>query len=126
MANWKNLAKAALLADGRIDTKETEIIRKEVFADDKIDKSELEFLADLRNSAESCVKAFTELFFESVRSHMLADDVISDTEAKWLRKEILADGKVDADEIQLLKDLKAQAKGTSPEFDKLYAEMVKE
>ena len=35
MANWRKLAAAALLADGRIDDTETRIVRKELFADRK-------------------------------------------------------------------------------------------
>ncbi|MCI0378312.1 MAG: hypothetical protein L0215_11955, partial [Gemmataceae bacterium] len=116
MADWKKLAKAALLADGRIDTKEVEIIRAALFADARIDKSELEFLADLRNSATSAVRVFTDLFIGAVKSHILEDGVISDPEAKWLRKTIFADKQVDADEVQLLKDLKKEAKHCGPEF----------
>ena len=126
MASWKALAKAALLSDGRIDTRETEIIRAELFADDRIDKSELEFLHDLRKSAESTVKVFTTLFMDAVKSHVLEDGDVSTTEAKWLRKAIFADDEVDADEIQLLKDIKEAAKSTCKEFDELYAECVKE
>jgi hypothetical protein len=125
MADWKKLAKEALLADGKIDTREVEILRRALFADDRIDKSELEFLADLRKSAKSTVKEFMKLFIEAVKNHILADGVITDTEAAWLRKTIFADNKVDADEIQLLKELKQSAKKTSPEFDKLYNECVK-
>jgi uncharacterized tellurite resistance protein B-like protein len=125
MADWKKLAKEALLADGKIDTREVEILRRALFADARIDKSELEFLADLRKSAKSTVKEFMKLFIEAVKNHILADGVITDTEAAWLRKTIFADNKVDADEIQLLKELKQSAKKTSPEFDKLYNECVK-
>ena len=125
MADWKKLAKAALLADGRIDTKEVEIIKKAILADGLVDKAELEFLADLRKSAESAVRVFTELFFRSVKSHMLQDGVISDNEAKWLRKVIFADKQVDDDELQLLKDLKREAKHVGPEFQKLHDECVK-
>jgi hypothetical protein len=124
MADWKKLAHAALLADGKIDAKETQIIRDELFADDKIDKSELEFLARLRNDAKSCTKTFTELFFEAVESNVLADGGIDDDEARWLRKALYADGKIDADEKNLMVSLKKKAKKTSPEFDKLYKEVV--
>ncbi len=125
MADWKKLAKDALLADGRIDTKEVDLLRQAIFADDKVDKSELEFLAELRNSAQSCVKTFTELFMNAVKKHVLADGDISDAEAAWLRKALYADNKIDPDEIQLLKDLKAGARNASPGFLKLYTECVK-
>src|SRR6266508_4260322 len=101
MADWKKLARRALLSDGRIDLKETSIISDEIFADDRVDKSELEFLFSLRKEAESCAASFTELFFKAVKQHMLADGVISAAEAKWLRKMIFADGTVDEDEKKL-------------------------
>src|SRR5947209_543898 len=119
MADWRKLAKALTLADGRIDTKETEILRAELFADGKIDKSELEFLYDLRNTAGSCVQAFTQLFCDAVKSNVLADGSIDAAEAKWLRKAIFADTKVDDDEKKLLMELRAGAKTTSPEFNAL-------
>ena len=125
MADWKKLSKKALLADGRIDLKETSIIRDEIFADDRVDKSELEFLFSLRKEAESCVQAFNELFFRAVKEHMLADGVISAAEAKWLRKMIFADGTVDDDEKNLMKTLKHEARDVSPEFQKLYDECMK-
>ena len=36
MANWRQLAMAALLADGTIDEREVEILRREFFADRRI------------------------------------------------------------------------------------------
>jgi uncharacterized tellurite resistance protein B-like protein len=125
MADWRKLAKDAILADGRIDQKEVELLRRNIFADDTVDKSELEFLAELRKSATATVRSFTDLFMNSVKKHMLADAVISDAEARWLRKAIFADGTVDADEVQLLKDLKAHAKSVGPEFEALFSECVK-
>ena len=119
MADWRKLAKALTLADGYIDTKEANILRKELFADGKIDKSELEFLSELRDQASSCVREFTQLFIDGVKSNILADGEISATEANWLRKAIFADTKVDEDEKRLLKELKAGAKKSSPEFEKL-------
>ena len=125
MAEWKKLAKRALLLDGRIDLKETALIREEIFADDRVDKSELEFLFSLRKEAESCVASFTELFFKAVKQHMLADGVISAAEAKWLRKMIFADGTIDEDEKKLMQTLKNEARDVAPEFQKLYDECMK-
>ena len=125
MAEWKKVARRALLSDGRIDLKETAIIREEIFADDRVDKSELEFLFSLRKGAESVVAAFNELFFLAVKKHMLADGVISAAEAKWLRKMIFADGQIDEDEKKLMETLKHEARDVAPEFQKLYDECMK-
>jgi hypothetical protein len=125
MAEWKKVARRALLSDGRIDLKETTIIREEIFADDKVDRSELEFLFALRKEAESCVQAFTDLFFAAVKKHMLSDGAISAAEAKWLRKMIFADGSLDEDEKKLMQALKQEARDLSPEFNQLYDECMK-
>jgi hypothetical protein len=116
MADWRKVAKAFALSDGRIDTKETTILRKELFADGKIDKSELEFLYEIRKGASSTVRDFTELFIEAVKANVLTDGKIDAAEAAWLKKAIFADDQVDADEKRLLAELKAGAKSTCPEF----------
>ena len=55
MADWRKLAKAALLADGQIDEREVAILRKELFADKRIDRAELEFLMEAKKQARwSC------------------------------------------------------------------------
>jgi len=119
MADWKKLAKAVILADGYIEEKETDIIRKELLADGVINKSEAEFLIDLRNSAPKAVAKFHTFVFEVVKKAILTDGDISADEAAWITKFILADGKVDDTEKAFLKDLKASAKKTSPEFEEL-------
>jgi hypothetical protein len=120
MADWKKMAKALILADGYIERKEVEIIKKELLADGMISKSEAEFLVDLRKSAPKAVQEFHEFVFDVVKKTILADGDVSKQEAAWLEKFILADGVVDALEKAFLKDLKASAKSTSPEFDALY------
>lgn len=128
MAEWRKLAKAAILIDNRIDTREVELLRENFWADNKINLSELDFLQELRKECKTAVKAFSEFFIEAAKSHILSDGVIAKGETKWLRKAILADGKstkVDEVEKRLLKELKAEAKKTSPEFDELYNECMK-
>jgi uncharacterized tellurite resistance protein B-like protein len=124
MADWRKLAKALALADGRIDTKETEIIKREILADGKLDKSELEWLVDLRNSATSVVGAFNEFFFKMVKEVILDDSEITDNEANWLSKLIFADGQVDESEKKFMIDLKADAKKVSPAFEALFKKVV--
>src|SRR5262245_22123811 len=96
MANWRQLAMSALLADGAIDEREVEILRKEFVADRRIDRAEMEFLLEARKRAASCVPSYEKLIFECLRSVILADDSISPEETEWIRQYIFADGKVDA------------------------------
>jgi hypothetical protein len=120
MADWRKLARLVLLAGGTIDEKKTAIVRKELFADKRIDRTELEFLVDARRGAHQVGPEFDRLFLEALRSVLLADGVISAAETQWLRNWILADGKVDAGEKKLLKELRLLADKVSPEFQALY------
>ena len=126
MANWRKLALAAILADGKIDDTEVKILRKELFADKKIDDEERDFLIELRNAAQKKAyrgqlrPAFDKLFFDAIENNVLADGVIDDAEAVWLKKLIFADGKVDENEKKFLTRLKKGAKKTSAAFDALY------
>ena len=132
MADWRKVALSAFLADGVIDDTEVKILKKELWADGKIDKDEVEFLIDLRNLAQKKAKkgklksAFEKLFFKAIEENVLADGTIDDEEARWLRAMLFADKKIDANEKKFLARLKKAARSTSPAFDKLYEEcMVK-
>ncbi len=119
MADWKRLAKAVLLVDGDIGVKETELIKKELLIDGLVGPAEAEFLIDLRKSASYAVPQFHQIVFAVVKKALLADGSISAGEARWLEKFLLSDGVVDDMEKALLRELKAEAKQTSPEFDAL-------
>jgi tellurite resistance protein len=125
MADWRKLAKALALADGRIDTKEATIIKKELWSDGKLDKSEIEFLLELKRGATSVVKEFNTVLFAALKTAVLADGDISAKEAAWLKKFLLADGKIDEEEKKFLQELKSGAKATCPEFEALLAEAMK-
>jgi hypothetical protein len=64
---------------------------------------------------------------------ILADGIIGDDEIKVLRKELLADGKIDQDEVTFLVELrnsaqkKAKAKKVevNPKFEKFFGDAVK-
>lgn len=115
---------AKVLADGVVDDAEAAQLRAEVFADGVVDRKEVEVLAEIRVRASSVSGSFEDLFFEAVAKHVLQDGTIDADEAAWLRKVVLADGKVDDREKQLLRDLKAQATQTAPEFDALLKECL--
>jgi hypothetical protein len=131
MADWKKVALAALLADGKIDDTEVKLLRKELYADGKIDKEEVEFLIDLRNTAQKKAKGgalsakFEQFFFKAVQDNVLEDGEISTEEAGWLRTMLYADRKIDDNEKKFLTKLKKSARKTSPAFDALCAECLK-
>jgi len=133
MADWRKVALSAFLADGVIDDTEVKILKKELWADGKIDRDEVDFLIDLRNLAQKKAKAlkeelhpsFEKLFFKAIEENVLEDGRIDDAEAKWLRKMLFADGKIDDNEKKFLGRIKkAATRGTSAAFDKLYEECM--
>ena len=132
MADWRNLAIALTLADGKIDDDEVKILKKELWADGKIDEEEVQFLIALRNAAQKKAKArkeelnagFERLFFKAIEENVMADGTIDADEARWLRKMLFADKKIDANEKKFLARLKKAATSTSPAFDRLYAECM--
>ena len=127
MADFRTLAKDLCLADGKIDDTETKILKKHLYADGKIDQSELEFLIALRSDAQKkggCGASFESFFMKAVYDSILGNGIISNAEAKLLRKAIFADGKVEDDERRLVKKLKINARKTSPAFERLYNEVV--
>jgi hypothetical protein len=130
MADWRKLSVALVLADGTIDDEEVKILRKELFADGKIDRQEVDFLIELRNTAQKKAKGgglnpkFEKLFFEAIEQNVLADGKIDAKEAAWLRKMLFADKVIDANEKKFLGRLKKGATKTSPAFDELYEECM--
>ena len=61
MAEWRKVAKAFALGDGHVSEREVDILRKELFADGKISKSELDFLKELKSSAKTSVQKLDDL-----------------------------------------------------------------
>jgi hypothetical protein len=120
MADWRKLAKALALADGRIDEKEAAIIRRELLAEGQLDQSEIEFLLGLRRAAMEVVPSFTEFVFQVVKQVILANGSIGAAEARGLRHWLLTDNRIDEDEKRLLRELKEEARHVSDEFLALY------
>jgi len=133
MAEWKNLAIALTLADGKIDDDEVKILKKELWADGEIDEDEVKFLIELRNAAQKKARArkeevnanFEKLFFRAIEENVLKDGQIDAAEAKWLETMLFADGKIDDNEKKFLTRIKKAATRTSPAFDTLCARCLK-
>jgi hypothetical protein len=133
MADWRKVAMAAILADGKIDDAEVKVLKKELYADKKIDQDEVQFLIELRTVAQKKAKAkkeqltdvFERFFFKAITDNVLKDGKIDATEAGWLRKALFADGKIDAGEMEFMTKLNKAAKEKSPEFVQLFEDCEK-
>lgn len=124
--NWRTLAKALILHDGWIQSREAAILKQEILADRVVDKEELAFLLELQREARGAVAEFEEFVLDVLKKVILADGIIGADEVRWLRKVILSDQVVSPAEVRLLKTLKEQARSISPEFEALYRELILE
>ena len=122
MADWRKVALALALADGKVSERETAILRRELIeADGKLDRSELEFLLEVKQRATATAPSFNEFVNLAVKKLILhRDAAISPGEVQWLTQWIFRDGKVSADERELLHALRRDAKTACPEFQALY------
>ncbi len=131
MTDFRKLAMAAILADGKIDDTEVKLLGKELKGEDgKIGSDGVMFLVDLRNLAQKKAKAkkeqisetYEKFFFKIVTENVLKDGKIDSTEAGWLRDTLFADGKIDDREMAFLNNLNKKAEQKSPEFEALFTE----
>jgi tellurite resistance protein len=112
-------------ANGKVDTADLERLRRELYADGKIDRREADWLVEMHKRIQRRGPAWEEFFYQAIKDHLLADGKIDAEEAAWLRQLIFEDGLVDGREKKLLHELKGEAKQTSPEFEALYAQGMK-
>jgi hypothetical protein len=118
MADWKKLAHASLMADGKIDDAEVKLLKKELIDDDgKVDNEEMAFLIELHTAASRKAKAanaplnpkFEKLFYDAVKLHVLGSGK-SITDAKAEKLEAIL-GKPDDAKKKFVASLKKAATG---------------
>jgi len=97
-----------ILLDGKIDKEEVEKLRKAIFEDGTVDKEEAEALFKLNNEAKEKCPEFKDLFIEGIKSYILADGKIDSDEEEFLKEQISADGEVDENEKALLEAIAAE------------------
>ncbi len=64
MADWRSVAKAAILGDGHVSQKEVDVLRKAILEDGHISKSEAAFVLEIKQEAKTSVQALDELIAE--------------------------------------------------------------
>ena len=116
----------AILANGRVDGPELEVLRQKLYAGGKIDRPGADFLVELRKRVQHRTPAFEHFFYQAVKDHILARGRIDAEEAAWLRQMLFADGTIKDEERKFLHELKGEAKQVSREFDLLFEESMKE
>lgn len=91
-----------ILKDGVIDAVETAEIRKEVYADGKVDREEVEALFALKDGATETCQEFKDLVVEATMDCLTEDGIIDEEEKMWIRELIEADGEIDSVEREIL------------------------
>jgi hypothetical protein len=115
-----------ILASGRIDGRELGVLRRQLYADGKIDRRGAVFLVGLHKRVQHLTPAFEHFFYQAIKDHILADGRIGAEEAAWLRRLLFADGKVKDEERKFLHELKGEAREISREFEVLFEESMKQ
>jgi hypothetical protein len=114
-----------ILANGKVDSHELELLREKLYTDDKVHRQEADFLVELHKRVQHVTPAFEHLFYQAIKSHILTDGKIDAEETTWLRRMLFADGKIDDNERKFLHELKGEAKQVGPEFEALFKECMK-
>ena len=88
------------------------------------DQIELRSLAQKKAKGTSLTPAFENFFFKALEDSVLDNGIVNSKEANFLRKAIFADGKIEDSEKRFMKRIKNKATKTSPQFERLYTEVV--
>jgi uncharacterized tellurite resistance protein B-like protein len=115
-----------ILATGKVDARELEMLRRQLYHDGKIDRPKADFLVELHKRVQHRTPAFEHFFYQAIKDHILTNGRIDAEEAAWLRRVVYTDGKIKDEERRLLHELKGEAKPVSHEFELLFAECMKE
>jgi hypothetical protein len=115
-----------ILANGRVDSAELEVLRRNLYGDGKIDRRHADFLVELHKRVQHRTPAFEHFFYQAIKDHILAHGRIDAEEAAWLRRMLFADGKIDDHERKFLHELKGEARQFGHEFEVLFEESMKQ
>jgi uncharacterized tellurite resistance protein B-like protein len=125
MINWPRFVKKLMLAEGRINEVEAELLERTVDHEGCIEMEEVAFLVALKREAVWVHPRYDRFLLDVLKKVVLKDGRISDNEAGFLRKLILADHQVTAAEKAFLLELKQEAQSYGPKFILLYEQCTK-
>src|SRR5437764_7587250 len=104
-----------LLANGKIEGSELEVLRQHLGADRRISRDEAEFLIELHKRVQRVTPAFEKYFYQAIKRHVLDDGVIKPGEVTWLRTAVLGNGRTGDLSRKMLHELRGEAREVSPE-----------
>ena len=113
-----------ILANGKVEGAELDLIRRQLYADGKIDRREADWLAELHKRVQRVTPAFENFFYRAIKDHILHDGRITAEETAWLRQLLADDGQIGPREKRFLHELRGEAKEACPEFEALCAQYL--
>ncbi len=116
--------KEDVLANGKVESNELEVLRQELYSDGKVGRQQADFLVELYKQTQRPNRAFEQFFYQTVKNHVLSDGTIRAEETAWLRQLLLRDRRIKDRERKFLTELKGEARQVGPEFDALFAECM--
>lgn len=114
-----------IMATGKVDKPELEILRQQLYSNGGIDRQGADFLVELHKRVQHMTPAFEHFFYQGIKDHILGHGRINTEETAWLRRMLFADGKIADRERKFLHELKGEAKEICYEFDTLFQESMK-
>jgi uncharacterized tellurite resistance protein B-like protein len=118
--NWPRFVKKLMLAEGRITEVEAELLERAIDLEGSVELDEVAFLVALKREAVWVHPRYDTFLFSVLKQVVLHDGKISDAEANWIRKLILADNQITTTESDFVKQLEKEARSYGPQFEKLY------
>ena len=115
-----------ILAKGRVDGPELDVLRRQLYAGGTIDRRGADFLVELHKRVQHRTPAFEQFFYQAIKDHILSHGRIDAEEAAWLRRMLFADGKIDDEERKFLHELQGEAEQVSRDFEVLFKESMKQ
>jgi len=115
-----------ILATGKVERHELEVLRRVLYADGKISRREADFLVELHNRVQPLSPGFERFFYKAIKNHILTHGRIDAEESTWLRQMLFTDGKLHDEGRKFLHELKGEATQVSREFESLFEESMKQ
>jgi hypothetical protein len=115
-----------ILANGRVDGRELEVLRLKLYAGGKVGRREADFLVELHKRVQHLTPAFEHFFYQAIKDHILADGRVDAEAAAWLRRMLFAGGKLRDEERKLLHEIKGEAGQVSREFEALFKDCMRQ
>jgi hypothetical protein len=115
-----------ILATGKVESNELEVLRRVLYADGKIGRREADFLVELHKRVQHLSPGFEQFFYQAIKNHILTHGRIDAEEAAWLRQMLFTDGKLHDEGRRFLHELKGEATQVGREFESLFEESMKQ